>query len=251
MTEIPDPLKKNTVAPPAPPVNPAAPKLGAIPSGTATEKSTSYAGVPQDFVPQSGKQPKAIKNADGTTSYTYYNPTLDANVILQSMNPELLNGILKELAKKNPNYKPGNGRSDSDINAFSDVLLFANVAGLPWDQAYSQYLKTVPDSMSTKKAPSIRITSPDDLRVVFRKTAEDLLGRQVSGMEADQFVKTYNQMEVATGMKQDAGGTYTAEAAPGTVAETQIKSQFGQEAQAFKASGFASIMDNMIKQLGS
>ena len=249
MTEIPDPLKKTT--PPTPPFNPAEATGGKIPSGTATEKSTSYAGVPQDFVPQSGKQPKAIKNPDGTTSYTYYNPTLDANVILQSMSPELRNGILKELAKKDPNYKPGNGRSDADINKFADVLLFGNVAGLPWDQAYQQYLKTVPDSMSTKKAPSIRITSPDDLRVVFRKTAEDLLGRQVSGMEADQFIKTYNQMEVATGMKQDAGGTYTAEASPGTIAEKRIKKQFGQEAQAFKASGFASIMDNMIKQLGS
>ena len=248
MTEIPDPLKKNTVTPKP---NPAKAIQGDVPLSTATEKSTSYAGVPQDFVPQSGKQPKAIKNPDGTTSYTYYNPTLDANVILQSMNPEILNKILKELAKKNPNYKPGNGRSDSDINAFSDVLLFANVAGLPWDQAYQQYLKTVPDSMSTKKAPSIRITSPDDLRVVFRKTAEDLLGRQVSGMEADQFIKTYNQMEVATGMKQDAGGTYTAEASPGTIAEKRIKKQFGQEAQAFKASGFASIMDNMIKDLGA
>lgn len=251
MTEIPNPLKKTTVTPPAPPVNPAAPKLGAIPSGTSSSTSTSYAGVPQDFVPQSGKQPKAIKNADGTTSYTYYNPTLDANVILQSMSPELRNGILKELAKKDPNYKPGNGRSDADINKFADVLLFGNVAGLPWDQAYQQYLKTVPDSMSTKKAPSIRITSPDDLRVVFRKTAEDLLGRQVSGMEADQFIKTYNQMEVATGMKQDAGGTYTAEASPGTIAEKRIKKQFGQEAQVFKASGFASIMDNMIKDLGA
>ena len=250
MTEIPDPLKKNTVTPKVNPDDPAG--LGiSLSGGGGNGASTSYAGVPQDFVPQSGKQPKAIKNADGTTSYTYYNPTLDANVILQSMNPKILNGILKELAKKNPNYKPGNGRSDSDINAFSDVLLFANVAGLPWDQAYSRYLKTVPDSMSTKKAPSIRITSPDDLRVVFRKTAEDLLGRQVSGMAADQFVKTYNQMEVATGMKQDAGGTYTAEASPGTIAEKQIKGQFGQEAQAFKASGFASIMDNMIKQLGS
>jgi hypothetical protein len=248
MTEIPGPLKNNTVTPP---VNPAAPMLGDIPSRTTASTSTSYAGVPQDFVPQSGKQPKPVKNSDGTTSYTYYNPTLDANVILQSMNPELLNGVLKGLAKKNPNYKPGNGRSDSDINAFSDVLLFANVAGLPWDQAYAQYLKTVPDSMSTKKAPSIRVTSPDDLRVVFKKTAQDLLGREISGMEADQFIKSYNQMEVATGMKQDAGGTYASEAAPGTVAETQIRSQFGEEAQAFKASGFASIMDNMIKQLGS
>ena len=171
MTEIPDPLKKNTVTPP---VNPAASVLGDVPLGTASSTSTSYAGVPQDFVPQSGKQPKAIKNPDGTTSYTYYNPTLDANVILQSMNPEILNGILKKLAKKNPNYKPGNGRSDSDINAFSDVLLFANVAGLPWDQAYSQYLKTVPDSMSTKKAPSIRITSPDDLRGYLRQYAATL-----------------------------------------------------------------------------
>ena len=126
MTEIPDPLKKNTVTPP---VNPAASVLGDVPLGTASSTSTSYAGVPQDFVPQSGKQPKAIKNPDGTTSYTYYNPTLDANVILQSMSPELRNGILKELAKKDPNYKPGNGRSDADINKFADVLLFGNVSG--------------------------------------------------------------------------------------------------------------------------
>jgi hypothetical protein len=248
MTEIPDPAKKNAVPPP---INPAASTLGVIPSSTATGTSTTYAGVPQDFVPQSGKQPKAIKNPDGTTSYTYYNPTLDANVILQSMDPKLSNSILKELAKKNPNYKPGNGRSDSDISAFGDVLLFANVAGLPWDQAYAQYLKTVPNSMSTKKAPSIRVTSPDDLKAIFSKTGEELLGRKVDPAMADSFVKAYNQMEIASGMKQDAGGTYTAEAAPGTIAEKQIKDQFGQEAQAFKASGFASIMDNMIKQLGS
>jgi len=248
MTEIPDPLKNNTVTPKP---NPAKAIQGDVPSNTATSTSTTYAGVPQGFVPQSGQKPKAVKGPNGTVTYTYYNPDLDANVILQSMDPIKRKNILNSLAKKDPNYKPGNGRSAADINKFGDVLLFGNVAGKPWEQAFSEYLKVVPDATSSKKAPSIRITSPDDLKVVFNKTAESLLGRKIDSGLADHFVKTYNQMEVASGMKQDAGGTYTAEAAPGTIAEKQIKNQFGQEAQAFKASGFASIMDNMIKQLGS
>jgi hypothetical protein len=127
----------------------------------------------------------------------------------------------------------------------------ANANGVTYKTAF-QILEGTPQVQSAgKKAPSVRVTSPDDLKVVFRKASTDLLGYEIDDATAQKFAKTYQQMEIAEAQKQAAGGVFTSAASPSTVAEQQILKQFQPEAQSFAAGNLASIMDQSIKALGA
>lgn len=150
------------------------------------------------------------------------------------------------------NTKPSTNRVDqNDRYAFSEFLNnVANANGVTWDVG-QQILASMPQNMAAgTKAPSVRVTSDEDLKVVFRKASTDLLGYEVDDATAQKFAKSYRQMEIAEGQRQNAGGVFESAAAPGTVAEQQILKQFKPEAQSFAAADYAQIMDESIKRLG-
>lgn len=151
------------------------------------------------------------------------------------------------------NTKPSTNRVDqNDRYAFSEFLNnVANANGVTWDVG-EQILASMPQNLAAgTKAPSVRVTSDDDLKVVFRKASTDLLGYEVDDATAQKFAKSYRQMEIAEGQKQAAGGVFESAAAPSTVAEQQILKQFKPEAQSFAAGNLAQIMDQSIKALGA
>jgi hypothetical protein len=151
------------------------------------------------------------------------------------------------------NTKPSTNRVDqNDRYAFSEFLNnVANANGVTWDVG-QQILASMPQNMAAgTKAPSVRVTSDEDLKVVFRKASTDLLGYEVDDVTAQKFAKSYRQMEIAEGQRQNAGGVFESAAAPGTVAEQQILKQFKPEAQSFATGNLAQIMDESIKRLGA
>lgn len=151
------------------------------------------------------------------------------------------------------NAKPSTNRVDSiDRSAMSEFLNnVANANGVTYDVAF-QILESKPQvTAAGTRAPSVRVTSDDDLKVVFRKASTDLLGYEVDDVTAQKFARSYRQMEIAEGRKQEAGGVYESAAAPSTVAEKQIRQQFGAEVKAVQAGNFAEVMDARIKQLGA
>lgn len=151
------------------------------------------------------------------------------------------------------NSKPSTNRVDSvDRSAMAEFLNnVANANGVTYKTAF-QILEGTPQVKGAgSKAPSVRVTSPDDLKVVFRKASTDLLGYEVDDATAQKFAKTYQQMEIAEAQKQAAGGVFTSAAQPSTVAEQQILQQFRPEAQSFAAGNLAAIMDARIKALGA
>lgn len=233
-----------------PPINPVVPKPGPVPTSNSQGTSLNYAGLPAGTTGTGGKP--IGKDATGKPIYGYYDLQLDANVLYQTMDEVERKTILNGLALKG---LYGSSRPftdpDNDRNVISELLLFANIAKLDYKRAYEQYVKTVPNSTGTKKAPAIRVTSPDDLNVVFRKTAQELLGYELPADVAQKFAQSYNQLEIQSGQRAAAGGVYTAEAAPSTVAEQQIRKKFGTEVQAVQAGNYAQIMDQRIAALGA
>jgi len=221
---------------------------------------------PKDFETASG---------GGGTRQTYRGPLLvDENGIVKRQQYDLspltdANTILLELIRDPNQYKyytnllqtrgyygnskPSTNRVDSvDRSAMAEFLNnVANANGVTYKLAF-QILEGTPQVQSSgKKAPSIRVTSEDDLKVVFRKASTDLLGYEVDDATAKKFAKTYRQMEIAEGQKQAAGGVFESAAAPSTIAEQQILKQFKPEAQSFATGNLASIMDARIKALGA
>ena len=151
------------------------------------------------------------------------------------------------------NTKPSTNRVDqNDRYAFSEFLNnVANANGVTWDVG-EQILASTPQSLAAgTKAPSVRVTSDEDLKVVFRKASTDLLGYEVDDVTAQKFAKSYREMEIAEAQQQAAGGVFESAAAPSTVAEQQILKQFQPEAQSFAAANYAQIMDARIKELGA
>lgn len=184
-------------------------------------------------------------------------PLTDANTILLQLakDPARLNSVTNLLQTRGyyGNSKPSLNRLDSnDRSAMAEFLnSVANANGVTYDVAL-QMLEGMPQVKAAgTKAPSIRVTSPDDLKVVFRKASTDLLGYEIDDATAQKFAKTYQQMEIAEAQKQSAGGVFTSAASPSTVAEQQILQQFQPEAQSFATGNLASIMDARIKALGA
>ena len=195
---------------------------------------------------------------DGIVTRPQYDlsPLTDANTILLELikDPTQYKYYTNLLQTRGyyGNSKPSTNRVDSvDRSAMAEFLNnVANANGVTYKTAF-QILEGTPQVQSSgKKAPSIRVTSEDDLKVVFRKASTDLLGYEVDDATAKKFAKTYRQMEIAEGQKQAAGGVFESAAAPSTVAEQQILEQFKPEAQSFAAGNYAQIMDESIKRLG-
>jgi hypothetical protein len=185
------------------------------------------------------------------------NPLTDSNTILLELikNPTQYKYFTNLLQTRGyyGNSKPSTNRVDSvDRSAMAEFLNnVANANGVTYKTAF-QILEGTPQlQASGKKAPSVQVASPDDLKVVFRKASTELLGYEIDDATAQKFAKTYQQMQITEAQKQAAGGVFTSAASPSTVAEQQILRQFQPEAQSFAAGNYAEIMDRRIKELGA
>lgn len=231
-------------------INPAQESQGDIPLGGTVQ--TGYTGVPSTYVPPTGRGPKPIFDSKGNlVTYGFYDVNNDRNVILQQMNPKLRTQVLNGLALRVSGYKPGNGLEDRDKAVFGDLLVYANVAGKPWSEAYADFVKNVPVAQKVSKAPTIRVTSADDIKAVFRKTAQDLLGRDIGDTEAAKFADMYQKLQIGAAQRAQAGGVVVQEPDASVLAEKKIEKQFGAQTQAYRAMQFMEIMDGAIKKLGS
>ena len=229
--------------------NPAAEAIGELNITPST--GTYYTGVPSGYRPPDGQPPKEIFDEKGRVqARVFYDVSNDANVILQTLSPKLRDQILTGLESKVSGYKKGTGFDDKDRAAFRDLLVFANIAGKPVLEAYNLFMKTVPNAQKTGRAPTIRVTSEDDIKAVFRKTARDLLGRELGDEAATKFAKTYQNLQIDAARRAEAGGVVVQEPDAGVLAERQIESQMGVQTQAYRASQFMGIMDESIRKLG-
>jgi len=237
-------MMAETPTPPTP-YNPAEQVIGAIPAGGTTARSFTT-GVPGDWETTSGELPHTVYSRDATgkvvATKRLYDLNNDPGVLLYQMTPDARKVLLESLKRKGlyGSSTPGNGFEEKDIRAFTPLLEYANMTGKPWAESWAEYYKSVPDSTSAKNGATRRVTNADDLKMVFKKSAADLLGHSLTPQDEARFARLYQQMEMG-------GDAPTA----GTVAENQIQQQFGAEAQSYRAGGLAEIMDSMIARLGS
>lgn len=227
------------------PYNPAEQTQGAIPAGGTTARSFTT-GVPADYTPTSGELPYTVYSRDATgkvvATKRYYDLNNDPGVLLYNMTPAARK-VLQESLKRKGLYgdsTPGNGFEEKDIRAFTPVLEYSNMTGKPWAESWATYYKSVPDSMSSKNGTPRKVTNAEDLKVVFKKSAADLLGRSLTPQDEARFARLYQQMEAG-------GDAPTA----GVAAASQIQKRFGGQVQSYQAGGLAEIMDQMIARLGS
>lgn len=139
------------------------------------------------------------------------------------------------------------GFKDSDLSAMRQVLRTANVEGVTIDVAVglmaTKYGGTSTGSGSGS-GTRIRTTPKQDVSAVFRQVSSQLLGRRLSDVEINKFVKSYNRMETVEGM----GGAIAPNVS--VAAEQFVRTGAPEESTAMGALTLTNIIDNAIKGLG-
>lgn len=178
--------------------------------------------------------------------------------LLLSMKDTERDSILKKIYESGGygSSSRGNGLGNSDIAAFSGLLWLANYKNTNFREAIKIYEKEFPKNPSLisgtggRKQPR-QISNPDEIKAVFRKTAQNMLGRSLPDNVADQFVQMIQSQE-ATFQQQlatQSGGTLTQPADANLQAQQLIESQFEDQLRVQNAATFAGTMDQMIKGL--
>jgi hypothetical protein len=137
------------------------------------------------------------------------------------------------------------------------LLWFSNQVNKKFDRAIDEYQKEfgkdprlVSGAGGVRKAPR-QVSNPAEIKAVFRKTAQNMLGRSLPDDVADQFVQMI-QSQQATFQQQlatQSGGTIAQPAAMDVQAQQLVESQFEDQLRVQNAATFAGTMDQMIKGL--
>lgn len=197
---------------------------------------------------------------EGMATSTSYDLTTQPAYILTTMDPKKREEILRELYLRGgyQGQKRGNGISNSDISAFQDYLRYANIRGVDFEKALYLYKDDNPINPylqaggggGGRKAPK-QVTNPADLKAVFKKASQDLLGRAIDDNVAEQFVQSFQnqQIQQQTQLATQSGGVVAQAPDAGVAAEKMIERKFGEEVRVQNAVNFGGIMDKMIKGL--
>lgn len=132
-------------------------------------------------------------------------------------------------------------------SGFKELLGISNRQGTDWVNALGSVSQA---GVSTgTKLPAYQLTNPEDLKAVFRKAAQDSLGRNLQDGDINRLVETYQAQE-AQYQKQvsTVGGVVTQAPSAQAFAQSAINKDFGTEVNTRKLSDiFGAIDANLSK----
>lgn len=188
-----------------------------------------------------------LVNSKGQVVRTQYSATYDeAYRELAAMSPAERKGLLQALYKTGAyeGSKPSNtGFDNRDFSAVNRAMLWANTVGYTLDAAVPMMLADPTISKSMGGGTRIRTTAAQDLRAVFRQSAQQVLGRDLPDAEVDKFVRAYQGMEA----REQTGGA-TAPAAQ-VAATEQVQEQYAEEADAMGMYRMAQAANQLFRGL--
>lgn len=170
------------------------------------------------------------------------------NYVLATYGPEKQLQIIGQLQKANyltDRYKAGDPLT-KPIAAMSALMTEANITGQSWEKLL-QFRQANPVSVATGSLQTYRVTNPTDLRAVFRKAAQDTLGRaDLPAEQVDRMINAYQQSERSYQQKAAAGGTVTQAPSASTFGAERIEQQNPDEATAYKFAQFAQVFEKLL-----
>lgn len=136
------------------------------------------------------------------------------------------------------------------VDGYSFLFSQANDAGLSFDRAFKEFKRYAPDvKPKAKAAPTYRVTSAADIKAVAKEVAFKTLGRNFTDAEADQFVKTYQQMEVSAQQRAAGGGVVEAQPDIGVAAQQFAEKTAPGEAGATRYFGHVNAFMSSLRGL--
>ena len=184
------------------------------------------------------------KDEDGNEVPYLYNPMQDgynAYVTASPQERELVADTLRDAGYTIENV-------EDYIVGYAMLFERANLAGLSFDRVWREFKMYAPKVQKKVSRPTYRVTSSDDIKAVAKSVAYQTLGRAFTDEEADQFVKTYQQLEVSTQQAAAGGGVVEATPDIGVAAEQFAQKAAPSEADAYRYLGHANAF---FKSLGA
>lgn len=140
------------------------------------------------------------------------------------------------------------GDPEADLFAIEQWLDESNLAGVTRERYLIELMKNRPDVSGGGGAPRrYRVSNPEDLKAVFKRVAQETIGRNFSDDEASRAVQTYQQQEIAAQQALYAGGTATEQMGADVFAQ-----QFAQQVAPTEANGykFLGYMNKLFQAAG-
>ena len=135
----------------------------------------------------------------------------------------------------------------NQLNGLANLLDYANTMGITAERALEEIKRGEPVKTGGTGVRRYRVSSPEDLKVVAKRMAQETIGRSFTEDEANQFVAAYQQRELQAQQQYFAGGVAT-EAPPADVFAQQFAQQIAPtEANGYKFLGF---MDSIFRSIG-
>lgn len=139
------------------------------------------------------------------------------------------------------------GDPSDDLRAISQWLDESNLAGYTKERYLDELMKNPDRVRKTGGARRYQVSNPEDLKAVFKRVAQDTLGRAFTDQEASQAVQSYQQQELAAQQAAYAGGTATQVMGADVFAQ-----QFAQQVAPTEANGykFLGYMNQLFRAAG-
>lgn len=154
-----------------------------------------------------------------------------------------------DILKRKGYYGRGQvGVPQDDIQAIKSLLNDANIEGLTYDRYLDELLKGRPDQGAGGGggAPRrYRLSNPEDLRAVFKRAAQDIIGRGFTDEEAERAVQAYQQREIEAQQAYYSGAAQVTEAPSAQAFAQRFAQQIAPtEANAYKFLGIVNSIAN-------
>jgi hypothetical protein len=163
-----------------------------------------------------------------------YNPGVDGFNAWVNADPDERERIADIVRSKGYNVET----TDDYIQAFSMLFDVSNNLGVTFDRAIPEFKRLWPDvPADVPKAPTYRVTAAEDIKAVAKNVAYQTLGRAFTEAEADQFVQSYQQMQVQSQAAASGGGVVESAPDIGVAAEQFAQTAAPKEADAYQYLG--------------
>lgn len=207
-----------------------------------TGQPTGYYGFtrPQNVVPQGFGATKETFTAERPPRYfsgdedNIIGFSKEKVAVVQSM--MYRGGIL---GKK---YTPGLV-DDVTRSAFRELLGIANRQGTDWESTLGVLMET--DKTSGQMRP-YQLSNPDDLKSVFRKAAQEMLGRNLQDGDLNRLVEAFQAQEKQYQQQAQMGGGVVQAPSAQTFAAKSIEQDFGPETDTRKMDNIFSAIDAVL-----
>lgn len=256
---------------PRPDGEPAKPTLPAVPE--SEPELPNPIGVPPDYVverdksyshtspsPDGGRSTRRTRTEKRTYTPRYFEgydwrpASLPPDRIVQLQRALIDAGLIDGNAKIHLGVWDETSR-----DGYRKLLAFANASGLDEHAALNQWKMTrdqFGDPAQSLPPLQVKLSNPDDLKLVFRKAVMDSLGEGWDETKLDAMVASYQEQErqaqteaynlqVANG-GEGAAGTVTTPPSPDTFALSQVESEDPTGAQAYKGLHFQNEFFQML-----